>query len=195
MQKLRPLVAFVLVAAIFVGGLWLGFKAPSLLGFRGTQRVLNTSTVLQQVQTLSELVTVKYVMEKVIIFEDVKWYPGGESRVLLLAHGNVLAGVDLKKLQPEDLSVTDRTLRIKLPPPNITATFLVDGKTHVIERTTGLLRQFDKDLEQTARNIAVGDITRAAREAGILKDAESRARDQLKMLFLQAGFESVEFQD
>jgi hypothetical protein len=195
MQKLRPLVAFVLVAAIFGGGLWLGFKGPQFLGLRGTQRVLNTTTVLQQVQTLSELVTVKYVMEKVIIFEDVKWYPGGDNRVLLVAHGNVLAGVDLKRLKAEDISASDKTIRIKLPPPSITATFLDDNKTHVIERTTGLLRLFDKDLEQTARKIAVGDINRAAREAGILKDAESRARDQLKMLFLQAGFERVEFQD
>jgi hypothetical protein len=195
MQKLRPLVAFVLVAAIFGGGLWLGFKGPQLLGLRGTQRMLNTATVLQQVQTLSELVTVKYVMEKVVIFEDVKWYPGGDNRVLLVAHGNVLAGVDLSQLKAEDISASGTTLKIKLPPPRISAAFLDENKTHVIERTTGLLRLFDKDLEQAARQIAVGDIHRAAREAGILKDAESRARDQLKLLFLQAGFERVEFQD
>jgi len=39
----------------------------------------------------------------------------------------------------------------------------------------------------------VGDIHRAARNAGILKDAEARARDQLKILLLQSGFEQVEF--
>lgn len=193
MQKLRPLVAFVLIAVIFAGGLWLGFKVPRWLGLGSTQRILGTATVLQQVQTLSELVTVKYVMEKVIIFEDVKWYPGGDSRVLLVAHGIVKAGVDLKQLQPGDISVNGKSLSLRLPPPRITDAYLDDKETRVIERTTGLLRLFDKDLEQTARQTAVGDIHRSARNAGILKDAEVRARDQLKLLFLQLGFEQVEF--
>jgi len=62
----------------------------------------------------------------------------------------------------------------------------------VIERTTGLLRDFDKDLEQNARRIAVGDIRRAAKSNGIIQDAETRARQQLEVLFLQMGFENVE---
>jgi hypothetical protein len=193
MQKLRPLVAFILIAIIFAGGLWLGFKMPRWLGMGSTQRVLGTATVLQQVQTLSELITVKYVMEKVVIFEDVKWYPGGDNRVLLVAHGIVKAGVDLKQLEPGDVSVNGKTLSLRLPPARITDAYLDEKETRVIERTTGLLRLFDKDLEQTARQIAVSDIHRAARNAGILKDAEDRAREQLRVLFLQSGFEQVEF--
>jgi hypothetical protein len=52
---------------------------------------------------------------------------------------------------------------------------------------------FDKDLEQAARQNAVADIRRAARTAGILKDADERAAAQLRSLFLQMGFEQVEF--
>jgi len=65
----------------------------------------------------------------------------------------------------------------------------------VVERTTGLLRMFDKDMEQTARQNAVDDIRRAARTAGILRDANERAQIQLKSLFLQMGFEEVEIRD
>lgn len=193
MQKLRPLVAVVLIVAIFGGGLWLGFKLPRWLGLASSPRVLGTATVLQQVQTLSELVTVKYVMEKVVILEDVKWYPGGDSRVLLVARGVVKAGVDLKQLQADDISVNGKSISLRLPTARITDAYLDDKETRVIERTTGLLRLFDKDLEQTARQTAVGDIHRSARNSGILKDAEERARDQLRILLLQAGFERVEF--
>lgn len=193
MQKLRPLVAVVLIIAIFGGGLWLGFKLPRWLGLASSPRVLGTATVLQQVQTLSELVTVKYVMEKVVILEDVKWYPGGDSRVLLVARGVVKAGVDLKQLQADDISVNGKSISLRLPTARITDAYLDDKETRVIERTTGLLRLFDKDLEQTARQTAVGDIHRSARNSGILKDAEERARDQLRILLLQAGFERVEF--
>ena len=57
----------------------------------------------------------------------------------------------------------------------------------------GLLRAFDKDLEQTARANAVDDIRRAARTDGILDEADKRARLELELFLRQAGFEQVEF--
>ena len=141
-------------------------------------RIRNTASLVQQVQTLSQLVTVKYVMEKVVVLEDVRWY--GENRVLIIAHGVVKAGVDLGKLRPEEVRITGTNVTLSLPAPEITDVYLDDKQTQVIERVTGLLRQFDKDLEQSARRQAVDDLRRAARYSGILADAESRAREQLR---------------
>ncbi len=191
MKRFRPLLILLLVLIVFIAGLWGGYVGPRLMGILSRPRVLGTATVLKQVQTLAEFVTVKYVMEKVVILEDVKWY--GENRVLLVAHGVVKAGVDFKQLSEEDVQVSGKTVSLHLPPPKITDAYLDEKHTQVIERTTGVLRLFDKDLEQTARQNAQADIQRAARESGILKDADERARDQLKVLFLQLGFEKVEF--
>lgn len=193
MQRLRPLLILLLGLIIFFAGLWGGYIGPRLLGLFTGPRVLGTTTVLKQVQTLAEFVTVKYVMEKVVVLEDVKWYPGGESRVLLVAHGIIKAGVDFKQLSEEDIAISGKTLSLQLPSAKITDAYLDDKQTYVVERTTGLLRMFDKDLEQTARQNALADIQRSARNSGILKDADERARDQLKVLFLQLGFEKVEF--
>jgi hypothetical protein len=148
-------------------------------------------TVVQQVQTLSDLVTVKYVMEKVVVLEDVRWY--GENRVLLLAHGIVKGGIDLKRLKPDDVQISDKKISIKLPLPQIMDAYLDDSRSQVIDHTTGLLRSFDKDLEQAARANAVDDIRRAARNNGILNDATERAKLQLKLFLIQAGFTEVEF--
>ncbi len=196
MQKSR--LALVLALALFVFaiglGLWLGALALRSVGFGGSKlKFYNSATVLQQVQTLSQLVTVKYVMEKVVLLEDVQWF--GESRVLLIAHGIVKAGVDLQDLKPEDVRVAGKKISIRLPAAQITDAYLDEKQTRVVERTTGLLRMFDKDMEQTARQNAVEDIRRAARTSGILKDADERARMQLKNLFLQMGFEEVEIRD
>ena len=177
---------------IFAVGLWLGFLGPRWLGLAGGQRIYGTATVLQQVQTLSELVTVKYVMEKVIVLEDVKWF--GENRVLLVAHGIVKAGVNFKQMKPDDLRISGKAIWLRLPPVQITDVYLDDKQTRVVERSTGLLRTFDKDLEQVARQNAVDDLRRSARTIGILKDAEDRAHDQVKLLFLQMGFEKVEIE-
>lgn len=191
MKDLRVFLAALALLLILGLGAWLGFFVRRWLPGSGGTTVYNTATVLRQVQTLSQLVTVKYVMEKVVVFEDVKWYPGGDSRVLLVAHGIVKAGVDFERLKPEDLEVREKKVTIKLPAAQITDCYLDDRQTQVVERTTGLLRTFDKDLEQTARKLAVDDIRRAARTAGILKDADERARAQVEKLFQQMGWEVV----
>jgi hypothetical protein len=82
---------------------------------------------------------------------------------------------------------------MKLPRAQITDAYLDEKQTRVVERATGFLRQFDKDLEQSTRQTAVEDIRRAARTGGILQDADERARSQLKDLFQRLGFEEVEF--
>lgn len=192
MKYVRPFLAGVALIMILALGVWLGLFVRRLLPGGSGPIVYSNATVLRQVQTLSQLVTVKYVMEKVVIFEDVKWYPGGDSRVLLVAHGIVKAGVDLDKVKLEDVQLDGKKISIKIPPAQITDCYLDDQQTQIVERTTGLLRSFDKDLEQTARKIAVDDIRRAARKAGILKDADERAQAQLEKMFQQMGLE-VEF--
>lgn len=192
MKFVRPILAGAALLMILALGIWLGLFVRRLLPGGSGPIVYSNATVLRQVQTLSQLVTVKYVMEKVVIFEDVKWYPGGDSRVLLVAHGIVKAGVDLDKVKLEDVQLEGKRITIKLPPAQITDCYLDDQQTQIVERTTGLLRSFDKDLEQTARKIAVDDIRRAARTAGILKDADERAQAQLEKMFQQMGL-AVEF--
>jgi len=190
--------AAVVIVVIFLIGLVLGLVGPRLVTAKAPAKVYNTAAVLQQVQTLSQLVTVKYVLEKVVVVENpsqslLGQMFAGENRVLLVAHGIVKAGIDLSKLQPGDLEVKGKKIVIKLPPPQITDAYLDEKRTQVIERTTGMFRSFDKDLEHTARQNAVDDISRAARSSGILKDADERAREQVTHLFRQLGFEAVEF--
>ena len=156
-----------------------------------TLRLNDTTTVVHEVQSLSELVTVKYVLNKVVVLEDVKWY--GENRVLLLAQGVVKAGMDLKRLKSADVSISGKKISLRLPPTQITDAYLDDKASQIIDHTTGLLRAFDKDLEQSARQNAVDDIARAARRSGILDEAEKRGRAELQNFFKRAGFESVEF--
>ena len=191
MQRLKRffLAAFVLI--IFAGGVWLGFTVRHWLKFGSGLREENTATVVEQVQTLSDLVTVKYVLEIVVILEDAKWY--GENRVLLLAHGVVKAGTDLKRITPNDVTISGKKISLHLPSPQITDAYLDDKNSQVIDHATGLLRAFDKDLEQTARANAVDDIRRAARVDGILDEADKRARLELELFLRQAGFEKVEF--
>lgn len=197
MRKRQTLIALSVVVLLLVGlGMFIGAVLPRAVGLLTTSRPFNPAVLVQQVQTVSELVTVKYVVEKVVVLEDVKWIAGlGENRVMMVAHGIVKAGIDLSRLQAGDVRISGKQVTIALPRPQIIEAYLDEHQTRVVERTTGLLRVFDKDLEQTARQQAVDDIKRAARNGGILQDANVRAKAQLTALCRQLGFETVEFRE
>lgn len=184
-------VAIGLLAIALGLGLAFGWTLVRLFRPERTPRFTNTATVLTQVQGLAQMVTVKYVMEKVVILEDVKVY--GENRVLLIAHGVVKAGVDLSKIGRSDIEVGGTRVAVRLPPCTITDVYLDEDKTQVLEHSTGLLRRFDKDLQQNARREGLDAIRRAARHSGILDEAQTRAELQLRLFFSQLGFSEIEF--
>ncbi len=179
------------VILLFVVGLLFGLVLPKLVKTASAPTIANTAAILQQVQTLSQLVSVKYVLEKLVVLEDAKWY--GENRVTLVAHGVVKAGINLALLKPGDIVAEGSKITIALPPPGITDVYLDDHRTQVLERNTGLLRFFDKDLEQNARRQAVDELRTAALHNEILREASERARDQITSLFHQLGYTEVVF--
>lgn len=190
MSKLRLFLLCGVVAAVGILGVIAGMVGARMFYPSSTVRAYSSSLLLKQIQAVNQLVTVKYVLEKVVVLEDVKWY--GQSRVLMLAHGVVKAGVDLKQVHAGDISVSGGKISIRLPRPVITDVYLDERKTQVIERSTGLLMAFDKDLEQNARRLAVDEMKTAARSNDILSDAQERASQQVKALCNQLGFAEVE---
>ena len=110
---------------------------------------------------------------------------------MLVAHGKVIAGLDLSTMQPEDFSGSGDSIIIKLPAPQILETILDNNSTRVYDRDLGLLTKGDLDLEATARQLAEGEIRQAACNGGILDEANENAISQLTLLFKTAGFEEV----
>jgi hypothetical protein len=198
MRRLERILSITVIAVMLIGvGGWLGIKLTRWREHSHPHEE-NTSAVIRQVQSLADLVTVKYVVEKVVILDappesTLGQFVQGDNRVLLLAHGVVKAGIDLKHFSSADISASGKSIRIQLPAAQITDAYLDDSLTKVIDWKQGFLRSFDKDLEQTARQMAVDDIRRAARTDGILNEARQRAMWQLAVFFRNAGFEHIEF--
>ncbi len=176
---------------IFALGLFFGllsyrwYQGRAAGGFSGP-------ALLKEVQTLSQFVTVKYSLEKVVEYDDAKWY--GDSRVLLVAHGVVKAGIDLGQLAPGDIQVSGKKICMTLPRARITDVYLDDRQTQIVDHTTGILRVFDKDLEQTARRQAVEELRLAASQNGILKEAAEKGQTRLTILLYQLGFTNISLQ-
>jgi hypothetical protein len=158
--------------------------------FRPTPTVVvDPVTIVRQVRSLSRLETIQYSVEKVITAESGQG-PFGflfGDRLLLVAHGEVIAGVDLSKLAPDDLRVENNVLYVLLPEPEIFIATLDNDKTYVYDRETGILTRRDINLESTARKAAEQAISESALEDDILNLARVNAENYLHRLFIDIG--------
>lgn len=194
------LIFFVLGCA---GAVWLlrqvgtndvaGKVAGYLLGGRET---FNTTApdVVSQIQRLNRLETVSYSVDTVVegkhqnaVLPDLLF----GDRLILVVHGQVIAGVDLSQLKPEQVKVNGRSVSVDLPPSQIFTSKIDTGKTRVFARTTGLLVQADPSLEMDTQKLAENQILEAASKDGILDTARANARTGMESLLRGLGFEQV----
>jgi hypothetical protein len=153
------------------------------------------TTIIRQVRSLSRLETVAYSVEKVITAEsgqDALAFLFGD-RLLFVAHGQVIAGVDLGGVQEGDITVTqdDRVVMV-LPSAEVFVVNLDNEKSFVYDRDTGVLG-LNQDLETAARQAAEEEILSAALADGILETADANARAYLERLITGFGFQEVIF--
>jgi hypothetical protein len=152
-------------------------------------------SIIHEIRSLARLETIQYTIEKVITAtsgnKDLAFL--FEDRLLLVAHGIVIAGVDLEKLGPGDLKLENGVLMVNLPTAEIFLATLANGKTYIHDRDTGLLRQPVTELETLARQTAEVEIRKAAVEDGILTTAQLNAEAYLTRLFLSMGYADVIF--
>lgn len=156
--------------------------------------ITNSRTVIKQLQALNRLETAQFTIEKVIdagtTGNTFQQFLFGD-KLLLIAQGDVIAGVDLAEISPSDVVVEGSTLRLTLPAAQILVTSLNNDQTRVYDRRTGLLSRGDKDLEAKAREQAETMIRQAACDGHILDTATTNARNQLTALFKSVGFTTV----
>lgn len=154
-------------------------------------------SIVREVQTLARLETIQYSVEKIITAELNQGAFGSlfGDRLLFVAHGYVIAGVDLSKLTAEDVRIEGTTLWVTLPAAEVFVATLDNESSYVYDRDTGLLRRADSNLESTARRAAEAEILKTATEDGILEQAETNAEAYLMSLFNSLGYPRVIFQD
>ena len=190
-----------LLTILLIGAALWAFTGFGLLEFgrmlRGGQVHISVDqpTVIRQIRALQRLETVSYTMDKIIVGEREnpvlpKFLAG--DRLLLVVHGEAIAGVDLSKLQPNDVAVHERTVTIHLPQAEIFTTRLDNARTRVYSRDTGLFSSPDPNLEGDVRQEAERQLQAAALQDGILKSADQNARQTITSLMTGLGFSQVE---
>ena len=152
-------------------------------------------TIISDVHALARLETIQYTVEKVITAETGQGSLGFllGDKLLFVAHGFVIAGIDMSKLQPDDMKLVNGVLNVRLPAAEVFVATLDNNKSYVYDRQTGLLQKPDQNLETLARQSGEAEIQKAALEDGILNLAQQNAESYLSKFFGALGYPNPVF--
>ena len=173
---------------------WWNWLASSVTG-RSTTIDVSSPTVVEKIRQLSRMETVVYSLDKIVEGDRESAYlPGflAGDKMLLVAHGEVIAGIDLGLFKAGDVVVNGDTVHVRLPAAQILTTRIDNGRTRVYSRTTGLLVPTDPNLESEVRQTAEQQIAQAALDDGILEKARQNARTSVTALLYGLGFRTVD---
>ena len=152
-------------------------------------------TYITEIRALARLETIQYSVEKVITAEigqgSFDFLFG--DKLLFVAHGVVIAGIDMGKLEPQHMRYEGGVLYVTLPPAEVFIATLDNQKSYVYDRETGIFTQGVNDLETLARQTAEQEILKAAMEDGILTQAQINAEAYLLRFFTALGFPNTIF--
>ena len=161
--------------------------------------VVSAPMVVEKVQRLNRLESVVYSLDTVVegdkpsaILPDAL----AGDRLLMIVHGQSIAGIDMSQLKPEDVQITEgggeRSNKLVLPPSQVIVTAIDNAHTRVYSRDTGIFVSADPNLESETRTKAQQMLQQAALTDGILDAATKNARATVTAMLEGLGFEHVE---
>jgi hypothetical protein len=177
--------AFVAVAAM-----GFGLVRPPPAAPAATHVVVEqpSPNVVRELRALGRLQTAALHLEKVVDVADHQTRLFGlleaQDSLLYVASGEVVLGIDLERLGPDDAGYDRATgvARVRLPEPEVLSSRLDEVSSHVHARHTELLARRAPELEQLARQRALAAFTAAAEEPRARELARAQAARQLEAL-------------
>jgi hypothetical protein len=160
------------------------------------RRVIDAPAVVKEIQRLTELVTIKYNIQKIVGLEEEK-VPFGSEKILLMVQATVLGGIDLATISTQDCVVTGSSVTLRLPPPKVLQVFVNEKDTKVWDRSKTWWTPwvpFNPELERKARIAALESVQAAALESGILSNAQENAERSIGEFLNTIGVETVRFE-
>jgi len=164
-----------------------------------TQTVVrDTPNVVTSIRDLAALESTSYHIERVVDLRDRQTRMFGlveaEDALLLVAVGDVVAGVDLTSMRDGDIQVDTvrRSARVLLPPVSVLSSKLDSQRTYLHSRKTDALAERSDSLETRARMEAENTLREAALSAGILERAQKNTKSTLETLLRSLDYKQIE---
>lgn len=181
---IRTLTVLIVLIGVFLAGVFAG--SQGWLGWLTGNVKTSTSivTILDRIQAMTQLTTTRYSYSNVLVSErELPPILAGlyGERLVMVAVGEVNAGIDLSKITSDRLTaVDDNTLVIRLPPAELQDCFFNEQQSYVISRDTGLFARPIPTLDENARLYAISKFRDRALVDGALENAQSQAETAVR---------------
>lgn len=137
--------------------------------------------------------TTTIVIEKEIKKEGVAAIIPGRDRVVLVVTGKLRAGVDLTRVQPQNVQINGTSIHIVVPRPTLTSVELMPEESRVYDAERSWLFSEYTGLELAAMEEAKAKLAGPnPTNTRMLETAEAVARLQLTNFLRDLGFQKVE---
>lgn len=191
-KLLKPILLLALVAVVVIAVLFAYTRG--LIPGLGTTYTVNTTLILDGIQQLSSLTVTRFNYSSTVYTErdmpDFLKFLYGDRQVMV-AVGSVTAGIDLTRIQSEDVTWDGEVLSLRLPAPSLQDCFLDDGATYIADQQTGLFARRDPNIDQDTRRYVVGQFRDAALAAEILPQAQTQAEQVIRQFVALVSSDAV----
>ncbi len=154
----------------------------------------NTPILIKEINNLSQLITITSFDE--VVMDSTKkskrlpgtFFPPPDSKIVLIAKGRVMGGVNLKKLKNEDILVDKDSVRILFPPAEILNTILNPSDFETFDETGSWTAEEVIQIKLRMRE----KIIQRGLAQGLLSKSAVRCKMIMENFLINVGFKKVE---
>lgn len=159
----------------------------------GNKSVPEQKKEILGLKEMNELATAEYSITKVVKANDNQtWFKVGDRKILLSCTGSIKAGIDLSSLTENNITISNKDVTLTLPPAKIITLSIPPENIKLEYQKVGFWRDNFSNAEQNELMIqAENQIRSVADSIGIIKSAESNARQFITGFIKRLGYENV----
>jgi hypothetical protein len=143
--------------------------------------VISHDALVEKIEAMGKMELTKFTIKDVIEKQVIKeWWP--DSKVLLVAVGEVAGCIDLSKVKPSDVKKSGDSIIVSLPKPEICYVKVNHEKSKVYDISGVYFREDTKQMVEAVYKIAEKELNKEALEMGIIEETSKNANLILKPL-------------
>ncbi|MFT3702976.1 MAG: DUF4230 domain-containing protein [Agriterribacter sp.] len=145
---------------------------------------------------MNELVTVEYVVNKIIkANDDQTWYKLGDRKILMTCEATLKAGIDFSKINTDNINIKEKEIVLTLPHATLFSINIKPEDIKVAYEEVGAFRNnFSSQERNELASQAQAQIQSSADSLGVLQTAETNASLFVSNFLRNLGYQKVTVQ-
>lgn len=165
----------------------------ALIVYSGCKNKPQPGSEVLALKEMNELITVEYVVTKIIKANDNKtWYKPGDRKILMTCAATLKAGIDFSAITPEDIAVNGESISLMLPRASLFSISMKPEDIRIAYEEVGQFRSGFSAAERDALAVqAQAQIKHSVDSLGILATAESNATLFVSNFLRKMGYRQI----